>query len=95
MPTKPQTPQVRININEDIQKVITIIKKKYNLLSDSEIFKLALSEFYFNMQNNNLDNDLSDLSCGASKLNDLDWTPKDAKNFQKLKPISESKLFQK
>ena len=48
--SKTTTPQVRINITAEIQEVIDLIRSRYHLLSDSEIFKLALSDFYSNLK---------------------------------------------
>jgi hypothetical protein len=40
-------PQIRINKTEEIQKTLDLLKERYRLLSEADIIKLLLSEFYY------------------------------------------------
>jgi hypothetical protein len=89
------TKKVNINLDKNLSDVITIIKNRYHLLNDAEIFKLALNEFYLNLQKTTFDEDLNMTSQSATWLNNLDWTPDDATNYKNLKPLSQSNFFGK
>ena len=52
-------PQIRINKTKEIQKTLDFFKSRFNLLGESEIIKMLLSQAYF--QYNQMNFDASDL----------------------------------
>jgi hypothetical protein len=55
----PIVPQIRINKSQEVETVLGYLKSRYTLLDESEIVKLALSNFFNNeIKNIHLDNPL-------------------------------------
>ncbi len=48
-------PQVRLNKTPELEKVLTFFQRKYRLLSEAEIIKVALSEKYAKELENELE----------------------------------------
>lgn len=50
-------PQIRLNKTPELEKVFIYLQSKYNLLSEAEIIKMALSEKYHNEIEESLERD--------------------------------------
>ena len=55
--------QIRINKTKELQGMLSFLKSQLKLLSESDIIKLALSEFYRNRRENRF-RDFDPVECG-------------------------------